>query len=77
MRGMSESCRRFRSRRGRRHRTTVYLDAPLHRALRLKSAETDKYRIRQGHYRILYEIIDYEQIVTVVRIGDRREISRR
>ena len=23
------------------HRTTVYLDAPLHRALRLKSAETD------------------------------------
>lgn len=49
----------------------------MHRALRLKSAEADKYRIRQGNYRILYEIIDYELIVTVVRIGDRREISRR
>ena len=37
----------------------------------------DKYRIRQGDYRILYEIVDAELIVTVVRIGNRRDVYRR
>ena len=37
----------------------------------------DKYRIRQGDYRILYEIVDYELIVAVVRVGHRREVYRR
>ena len=36
-----------------------------------------KYRIRQGDYRILYEISDTDLIVTVVRIGNRREVYRR
>ena len=42
-----------------------------------KLSGDDKYRIRQGDYRILYEIIDAELIVTVVRIGNRREVYRR
>jgi len=42
-----------------------------------KLSGDEKYRIRQGNYRILYEIIDTDLIVTVVRIGDRREICRR
>jgi mRNA interferase RelE/StbE len=42
-----------------------------------KLSGDDKYRIRQGNYRILYEIVDAELIVTVVRIGDRREVYRR
>ena len=42
-----------------------------------KLSGDDKYRIRQGNYRILYEIIDADLIVTVVRIGDRREVYRR
>ena len=37
----------------------------------------DKYRLRQGDYRILYEIIDDELIVSVVRIGNRREVYKR
>ena len=37
----------------------------------------DKYRIRQGDYRILYEIIDHALVVTVVRVGHRREVYRR
>jgi mRNA interferase RelE/StbE len=37
----------------------------------------DKYRIRQGDYRILYEIVDHELIVAVVRVGHRREVYRR
>jgi len=35
-----------------------------------------KYRIRQGNYRILYEIQDQALIVTVVRVGDRRDVYR-
>ena len=42
-----------------------------------KLSGEDKYRIRQGDYRILYEIVDSELIVTVVRIGNRREVYRR
>ena len=42
-----------------------------------KLSGDDKFRIRQGNYRILYEIIDTDLIVTVVRIGDRREVYRR
>ena len=37
----------------------------------------DKYRIRQGDYRILYEIVDHTLVVTVVRVGHRREVYRR
>ncbi len=36
----------------------------------------DKYRVRQGNYRILYEIDDESGIVTVVRIGNRKEVYR-
>ena len=42
-----------------------------------KLSADDKYRIRQGDYRILYEIGDAELIVTVVRVGNRREVYRR
>ena len=42
-----------------------------------KLSGDDKYRIRQGDYRILYEIVDADLIVTVVRIGNRREVYRR
>ena len=33
--------------------------------------------IPQGDYRILFEIVHAERIVTVVRIGNRREVYRR
>lgn len=42
-----------------------------------KLSGDDKYRIRQGDYRILYEIVDEQLVVTVVRIGNRREVYRR
>lgn len=42
-----------------------------------KLSGDEKYRIRQGDYRILYEIVNAELIVTVVRIGNRREVYRR
>jgi len=37
----------------------------------------DKYRIRQGNYRILYSIEDDRLVVAVVKVGHRREVYRR
>ncbi len=42
-----------------------------------KLSGDDKYRLRQDDYRILYEIQDRQLIVTVVRIGNRRDVHRR
>jgi mRNA interferase RelE/StbE len=36
----------------------------------------EKYRIRQGNYRILYTIDDEIVTVTVVKIGHRRDVYR-
>jgi len=36
----------------------------------------DKYRVRQGRYRILYTIQDDRLVVTVVRVADRRDVYR-
>ena len=33
-----------------------------------------RYRVRQGHYRIVYSIQDYERSVWIVRIGHRRDV---
>ena len=41
-----------------------------------KLSGEEKYRLRQGNYRILYEIADRELIVTVVKVGNRREVYR-
>jgi mRNA interferase RelE/StbE len=36
----------------------------------------DQYRIRQGDYRIVYAIHDAVRLVTLVKIGHRREVYR-
>jgi len=36
----------------------------------------DLYRVRQGNYRILYEIIDQDLVVVVIKVGHRREVYR-
>ena len=42
-----------------------------------KLSADDKYRIRQGNYRIVYSIEDDKLIVLVVKIGHRRDIYRK
>ena len=37
----------------------------------------ERYRVRQGDYRILYEIHDDVLIVMVVKIGHRRDVYRK
>ena len=41
-----------------------------------KLSGRDIYRIRQGRYRILYEIRDNELVVLVIRIAHRRDVHR-
>ncbi len=36
----------------------------------------DRYRLRQGQFRILYVVDDAERLVTVVKIGHRRDVYR-
>ena len=38
--------------------------------------EDDLYRIRKGNFRIIYKIEDKALIVTVIRVGNRRDVYR-
>ena len=42
-----------------------------------KLSGQDRYRLRQGDYRVLYSIQDASTTVTIVKIGHRREVCRR
>jgi mRNA interferase RelE/StbE len=41
-----------------------------------KLSGQERYRMRQGNYRILYSIEDAQLIITVVKVGDRRDVYR-
>ena len=41
------------------------------------SGKHPRYRVRQGSFRILYEINDEEVVVYVVKVADRRDVYRR
>lgn len=41
-----------------------------------KLASDVRYRVRQGPYRIVYEVDDASRIVRVVKIGHRRDVYR-
>ncbi len=43
-------------------------------AEKLKGIEL--YRVRQGDYRVLYEVVDSSETVTVIKIGNRRDVYR-
>ena len=43
----------------------------------IKLSNQEKYRIRQGNYRIVYEIIDEVVEVYVVKVAHRREVYRK
>ncbi len=45
-----------------------------HRCEKLSAHE--KYRIRQGNYRVVYSIDDDKRTVLVVKIGHRKEVYR-
>jgi mRNA interferase RelE/StbE len=40
------------------------------------AGDEERYRIRQGSYRVVYAIDDAARVVEVVKIGHRREVYR-
>jgi mRNA interferase RelE/StbE len=42
-----------------------------------KLSGQDRYRVRQGDYRIIYAVDDETRTVQVVKIGHRREVYRK
>ena len=40
------------------------------------SGHDDKYRVRQGMYRIVYSVSDLRLVVCVVKVGHRKDIYR-
>ncbi|MEW6458835.1 MAG: type II toxin-antitoxin system RelE/ParE family toxin [Bacillota bacterium] len=42
-----------------------------------KLSAQERYRVRQGVYRIIYEIKNEELIIIVVKVGHRREVCER
>lgn len=41
-----------------------------------KLSGQERYRVRQGVYRIIYEVTDRTLIVCIVKVGHRREVYR-
>jgi mRNA interferase RelE/StbE len=41
-----------------------------------KLSGQERYRVRQGDYRILYTVFDAEILVEIVKVGHRREVYR-
>jgi mRNA interferase RelE/StbE len=41
-----------------------------------KLSGQEKYRLRQGNYRVLYSVDDAQPAVVVVKIGHRRDVYR-
>ncbi|HKV97546.1 MAG TPA: type II toxin-antitoxin system RelE/ParE family toxin [Gammaproteobacteria bacterium] len=57
-------------------RIHLLIDDPRPQGAEKLSGE-EKYRLRQGRYRIIYTINDAEVCVVVVKVGHRREMYRR
>ena len=51
-------------------------DQPRPRGCEKLTAQRDRYRVRQGRYRIVYAVDDARLLVDVVKVGHRKEVYR-
>ena len=63
-----------------RQRLAVRISAlgrePRPRGCQKLAGEEERYRVRQGRYRVVYSVNDSEQVVEVVKVGQRKEVYR-
>ena len=57
-------------------RVAALADQPRPPGCEKLSGTEARYRLRQGRYRVVYEIDDAARSVTVVKIGDRKDVYR-
>ena len=57
-------------------RITALGGEPRPRGCQKLAAAGEKYRIRQGRYRIVYSVDDAKEVVEVVKVGHRKEVYR-
>ena len=51
-------------------------DKPRPRGCQKLAGSNERYRVRQGRYRIVYSVDDDAQLVEVFKVGDRKNIYR-
>ncbi len=57
-------------------RIQTLIGNPLPQGSEKLAGYTDRYRIRQGRYRIIYLVDDERREVTIFKIGHRRDVYR-
>ncbi|MBX3704522.1 MAG: type II toxin-antitoxin system RelE/ParE family toxin [Steroidobacteraceae bacterium] len=40
------------------------------------AGHSDRHRIRQGNYRVVYLVDDHQREVTIFKVGDRKDVYR-
>lgn len=53
---------------------TALAETPRPFGVKLMRGEGRFYRLRQGDYRIIYDVDDVARVVTIIKIGHRREV---
>lgn len=51
--------------------------SPFPEGCRKLKGEEDIYRVRQGNYRIIYEVIEKKLIILVLKVGHRKDIYKK
>jgi len=51
-------------------------ETPRPRGSQKLAGDQERYRIRQGAYRVVYPVNDEARVVEIVKIGHRRELYR-
>jgi mRNA interferase RelE/StbE len=57
-------------------RIEALADDPRPRGAEKLAGYEDRYRVRQGNYRIVYLIDDRRREVTIFKVGDRRDVHQ-
>ena len=57
-------------------RSIALLSTDPHPPTSKKLSGQDRYRLRQGDYRILYEVFDQRLVIVIVKIGHRRDVHK-
>ncbi|WP_417335147.1 type II toxin-antitoxin system RelE family toxin [Halobacteriovorax marinus] len=51
--------------------------SPFPEGCRKLKGEEDVYRVRQGNYRIIYEVIEKKLVILVLKVGHRKDIYKK